>query len=153
MKVFIVFIGLLVLFASAMSYQSDLGRYIVLQNDLKALAEESAAGAALYFDELAYAEGELCFNQEEGGQYVDYLVIQFMKEKSIDDGKLSYEICFQDDLAGYSEPAWEGVSGYKAGIPSVTIRFTYVADDFFRLPFLEVRSVTRMACYELPQSF
>jgi len=50
MKVFIVFLGIFLINISFLSYQGDMGRYVRCQAFLKAVAEECAAGSALYYD-------------------------------------------------------------------------------------------------------
>jgi hypothetical protein len=65
MKSLIVFMGMLLVCAAFVFYQNDMGRYMRAQTALKALAEECAAGAALYFDEEAYAEGRMIFNEDD----------------------------------------------------------------------------------------
>ena len=44
---------------AALSYAGDLNNYVSLQRRLKALAEECAAGAALFIDPAGFAEGTL----------------------------------------------------------------------------------------------
>ncbi|MEL7657016.1 MAG: hypothetical protein AAGU75_14045 [Bacillota bacterium] len=136
MKVFIVFCGLLIVNLSFLSYQGDMGRYVKCQNYLKAVAEESAAGAALYYDEPAYSEGEFRFRYEEGQKYIGYIIEESKTRMPLPKGtKITYEVEFQD----------------KEMIPSVTVSITAVTEDLFHLPFLEVTKVKRTAKYELPQ--
>lgn len=142
MKVFIVFLGLLLINVSFLSYQGDLGRYTRCQMFLKAAAEECAAGAALYYDEAAYAEGKFQFRYDDGRELIEYLMQESRREMSLPCGSiLTYEVLFQDDNTGYEE----------GSIPSVTVEITAVTGDLFRLPFLEVHEIKRAAKYELPQ--
>jgi hypothetical protein len=137
MKVFIVFLGILLINVSFLSYQGDMGRYTRCQAFLKAVAEECAAGAALYYDEPAYAEGQLRFYRDEGRKYIEYIIEESQKEMPLPTGSgISYEAVFQD----------EGVE-----IPSVTVELTAATEDLFRLPFLEIKEIKRAAKYELPQ--
>ncbi len=137
MKVFIVFLGIFMINISFLSYQGDMGRYVRCQAFLKAVAEECAAGAALYYDEDAYSEGQLCFYRDEGRKYIEYIIEESKKEMPLPVGSgITYEAVFQD----------EGTE-----IPSVTVELTAATEDLFRLPFLEVEEIKRAAKYELPQ--
>jgi hypothetical protein len=156
MKVFIVFMGLLIVNVSFLSYQGDLGRYVRCQAFLKAAAEECAAGAALYYDEAAYSDGQFRFKYEEGQEYIDYILEESKGESPLPRGSaLTYEAAFRDDYLGYEDEDGSG-RGYGNGpgtenIPSVTVELTAVTEDLFRLPFLEVTEIKRAAKYELPQ--
>ena len=143
MKVFIVFLGILIINVSFLSYQGDMGRYLQVQSDLKAMAEECAAGAALYYDEEAYSDGLFEFKYEEGRDYIEF-ILEESKDKIpvIQKSDLSYEVLFQDDGLGYEE-------GEES--PSVTVTITAVTEDLFHLPFLEITKIKRAAKYELPQ--
>ncbi len=137
MKVFIVFLGVFLINISFLSYQGDMGRYIRCQAFLKAVAEECAAGAALYYDEDAYSEGRMCFYRDEGRKYIEYIIEKSCKEMPLPAGSgIRYEALFQD----------EGVE-----IPSVTVELTAKTEDLFRLPFLDVTEIKRESKYELPQ--
>jgi len=142
MKVFIVFIGLLIINMSFLSFQGDLGRYVRCQTFLKAIAEECAAGAALYYDEAAYSDGQFRFNYEEGREYIGYLMEESKLGMPLPKNSIiTYEVVFQDDYLGYEEEE----------NPSVKVDITAVTGDLFHLPFLEVREINRAAKYELPQ--
>ena len=156
MKVFIVFCGLLIVNLSFLSYQGDMGRYIQSQNYLKAVAEESAAGAALYYNESAYSEGEFYFRYEEGQKYIDYIINESRSEMPLlKDSEISYEVKFQDDFMGYQESNSDDKHGREndseENIPSVTVSITADTEDMFHLPFIEVTKIKRTAKYELPQ--
>lgn len=158
MKVFIVFCGMLIINVSFLSYQGDMGRYVQGQNFLKAVAEECAAGAALYYDEPAYSEGQFKFNYMEGNEYINYIIEESKKEMPLpSNSMITYEVRFQDDNLGYKEDTSEGTnttvssSESKEGIPSVTVEITAATEDLFHLPFLEVKKLVRTARYELPQ--
>ena len=143
MKVFIIFLGMLIINISFMSYQGDMGRYIQCQAFLKAVAEECAAGAALYYDEAAYSDGWFQFSYEEGHKYIDFIIDKSKKKMPLpEDSILSYEAFFEDDASGYES---------DNGTPSVTVEITAVTKDIFSLPFIEVTQVERAAKYELPQ--
>ena len=154
MKVFIVFLGLLIINVSFLSYQGDMGRYVRCQAFLKAVAEECAAGAALYYDEDAYADGKMRFYYEDGRKCIEYIVAESEKKSPLPGGSdIAYKVEFQDDYLGYGgEPGSPGggAAGTE-GIPSVTVELTAETDDLFRLPFLAVTEIKRAAKYELPQ--
>lgn len=141
MKVFIVFMALLIVNITFMVYQSDAGKYERIQNFLKATAEECAAGAALYYDESFYGDGELVFNYKSGEEYIDYLLQGIRTSSPMEnDTKITYQLVYEDDYTGYR----------KEEIPSVTVTLKASSKDIFRLPFLTVKEVTRRAKYELP---
>lgn len=148
MKVFIVFIGLFLIFVSFLVYHADIGRYAQAQTYVKAMAEECAAGAALYVNEEEYSDASLVFDSDEGQKYAAYIIEESKKKMPFPkDSIITYDINFQDDLLGYHEE--DGTSGE---IPSVTVRIDVETIDMFRLPFLYVDKVSRMAKYELPDS-
>lgn len=141
MKVFIVFIALLVANMTFIFYQGDLNRYIRLQGFLKAVAEEAAAGAALYYDETAYSHGVMIINREEGEKYIEYLVSEAGRKLSLKEGEsLSAELEVFDGRDG---TAVQGVS------PWVTVTLHLNVSDLFRLPFLLKEQVIRSSKYEL----
>ncbi len=143
MKVFIVFLGLFIINVSFLSYQGDLGRYVRCQTFLKAVAEECAAGAALYYDEAAYSDGQFRFYYEEGRKYIEYLIEESKKEMPLPRGSIiTYDVIFHDDVLGYET---------GEDIPSVTVEITAATGDLFHLPFLQVTEIKRAAMYELPQ--
>lgn len=144
MKVFIVFIGLLFVNVTFITYQGDLDRYIQLQTFLKSVAEECAAGAALYYDEEAYSQGLMIINQGEAEKYADDIVERATHTLALGEGEnLSYEIEFVDDSTGGA--ADQGVS------PSVVVTLRFTTADLFRLSFLKVEQVVRSAKYELAE--
>lgn len=155
MKVLIVFFGLLIINISFLTYQGDMGRYVRCQILLKAVAEECAAGAALYFDEAAFSDGHFRFHYEEGRKYIEYMVEEAKKQMPLPANSIiSYEVTFQDDSLGYGSDEGEAAGSeteIDKGIPSVTVVLTAATCDLFRLPFLSVTEIKRAAKYELPQ--
>ncbi|MGI6732838.1 MAG: hypothetical protein ACOX4J_01500 [Anaerovoracaceae bacterium] len=141
MKVFIVFIALLIVNMTFITYQGDLNRYVRLQTFLKAVAEEAAAGAALYYDEVSYSHGSMVINREESEKYLEYLLTQADQILDLEEGEsLTAEMEIIDDESGAAE---EGVP------PSVTVTLRLTVSDLFRLPFLSREQVVRSAKYEL----
>lgn len=130
---------------SFLTYQGDMGRYVRCQTFLKAVAEECAAGAALYYDEASYSDGKLQFYYEEGRGYIEYIMEESKNDMPMPkDSVITYDVVFQDDYLGYEETGEEKN-------PSVTVEITAATKDLFRLPFLEVTEIKRAAMYELPQ--
>lgn len=145
MKAYIVFLGLFIVGIFAVSFQGDLGRYQHEQLLLKEAAEECAAGAALLVDEESYADGKIVFDYEKGKEYVsDYLEYIKRNSKALTEGKVSYQIEFEDYNKGYSE-------NNSSQIPAVTVIIDVMTEDLFKDPFIEVTSLERSARYELPE--
>jgi hypothetical protein len=149
MKALIVFLGMLLICASFVLYRGDMGRYMRAQTALKALAEECAAGAALYFDEDAYAEGRMVFNEDEARAFIAYMLANsgVPAPDAETAGPISASVAFYDDRGPY------GGSLGAFGIvrhPSVVVRLRVATEDVFRLPFLTVTALEREAMYELP---
>ena len=149
MKALIVFLGMMLICTSFVLYRNDMGRYMRAQTALKALAEECAAGAALYFDEDAYAEGRMIFNEGEASAFVAYMLtdsgVPAPDAKAA--GPIAASVTFYDDRGSY------GGSAGAFGIirhPSVVVRLRVATEDVFRLPFLTVTALEREAMYELP---
>ena len=141
MKVFIVFIALLIANITFISYQGDLNRYGRLQTYLKDVAEEAAAGASLYYDEVAYSHGSMVINREEGQKYIEHLLIRAGQTLDLKEGEsLNAEMEILDDSTGAADP---GIS------PAVTVTLHLTVTDLFRLPFLTKEQVVRSAKYEL----
>ena len=142
MKVMLVFLGLLVLGTVAVAHRGDMERYVRLQAELKALAEECAVGAALYYDEEAYSLGLLVIDRQEAEKYILALTQAAEQRLGPDGGTvLSHSMVIKDDVS-HSD-----VLGDTS--PSVTVQLQLLLPDLFRLPFLTVRQITRGAEYEL----
>ena len=143
MKVFIVFLGLLLVNISFLCYQGDLGRYIQEQAILKAAAEECAAGAALLLEEEAYGQGLIIFDKAAGRRYADAHLAYTMH--SISGGESAYYHCalsFEYDECGYGAD-----NALKR--PAVTAEVRVRTEDRFRLPMLTVTDFQRESRYEL----
>ncbi len=175
MKVFIVFLGLLMINLSFVCYQNDMAYYQQLQKELKAVAEECAAGAALYCDEDAYGQGRLVIKDEDAAAYAGHLVDRSeermkrslrptMKGK----GDLDWTLHILDEKTegayrSFHKGRWKSgllselpdsvrrVEGQWRTVyePSVVVDVELETGDLFRLPFLNVFQVKRSAMYEL----
>ncbi len=141
MKVFLVFLAMLVVNTTFVVHQGDLNRYVRLQTFLKALCEEAAGGAALYYDEEAYSQGFMVINQEEGEKYIGYLISKAGESLRLnDEDSLTTGIEIVDEKNGPLEPGM---------CPSVTVTIYLNSVDLFRLPFIKRDQVIRSARYEL----
>lgn len=145
MKVFIVFLGLFIVSASAIVYQGDLGVYNHEQLLLKEAAEECAAGASLLLDQEQFSKGSIVFDDEEGENYTEnYLAYIKRNSKALSNGVVHFEMGFEDEKRGYSPSNVEK-------IPAITVKIKVATADLFRVPFIKVTSLERSARYELPE--
>jgi len=139
MKVFIVFLGLLVLNVSYLSYQGDMEKFVREQAFLKFTAEECAAGAALMLNEDEYGQGEVVFDYVEARLYAENH-LRYVAENSKLEGVLNCELIFQDDQTGYDNG--------QDSVPSVTATVTLETKDIFRMPLISVTEISRSSRYE-----
>ncbi|GAB1475689.1 hypothetical protein MASR2M70_05210 [Bacillota bacterium] len=143
MKVFIVFLALLIVNTTFISFAGDLNRYVRLQTYLKAAAEEAAAGAALYYDEEAFGRGIMIINRDEGEKYIADQIARVEASLNLKEGEsLRAEVEIEDDMGGSADP---GVT------PAVTVTLCLTVTDLFRLPFVCREQVVRSARYELAE--
>lgn len=141
MKVFLVFLSLLMVNVTFVTYQGDMNRYLQLRAFLKAEAEECAAGASLYYDEEAFSNGRMVIAETEARAYVNRITEEAAASHMIPpDGKLFWSMTIADDEKGYPDGERD---------PSVTVNLHLNTPDLFRLPFLEVTEVSREAKYQL----
>ncbi|MCR5481456.1 MAG: hypothetical protein K6F52_01485 [Clostridia bacterium] len=143
MKIYIVFLAMLLAGITALSYNSDMMKFVYEENLLKAVAEECASGAAMLQNEDAYSEGQTVFEEAEGLEYAQNHINYALSKKN---GVKSFEVSleFEDDEKGYSEKN-------SMLIPTVTATVTMKCEDIFRLPFITVSEVTRTSAYELKE--
>ena len=146
MKVFIVFFAMLILNISFLSFNGDMDAYVKLQIHLKALAEESAAGASLFHDKERYGEGLLSIDETAANAYIQFLVQKREENDSLfSKGDISIDTFYFDDVKGYACCSEYRVCKEK---PAVVVTLTYCGDDMFRLPFLFVDTASRTATYQ-----
>ncbi|MEA4988160.1 MAG: hypothetical protein VB095_08880, partial [Anaerovorax sp.] len=115
---------------SFLIYNGDMAHYEKIHLFLKATAEDCAAGAALYYDEEEYSKGEWCIEENEANKFISSQV-KLAEEtlKKAYNGSLEYEVTY--DTA------------------EVTVKLYYeMENDLFRLPFLSINKVSRVAKYE-----
>lgn len=140
MKVFMIFIALLIINTSFMTYHCDLNNYTKLQAYMKALAEDAAAGAALYYDEEAYGNGIMIINKIEGEKFISDLLTQADTRLGLVGNE---SLSFDFDIVDHR--------GEENLIlpPSVTVTIKFTGRELFRLPFLNHNLLVRSARYEL----
>ena len=144
MKVFVVFLAFMMVFVSFMCYSSDMARYADMQRMLKLAAEDCAAAGALASDPEAYGRGKLAIDEDEaigmGFEVMDAAALMPLFRR----GTLSMDMKIYDGEKGY-----EGCEAYglAQGMPSVVCTLEYTGADIFRLPFLQLRSLSRTAAY------
>lgn len=146
MKVLIVFLGLLMIHISFLSYHSDMDRFEKMQTALKAAAEEAAAGAALCQEEEQYGKGLLVIDKKEAEHYVSFVAKDIeTKLPQTMEARVDYEMEIYDDETGY-----QGIKrrGIEEEFPAVWVRLTVKSRDLFRLPFLEKTVTKRSAVYQ-----
>lgn len=129
MKVFIVFLGLLMVNLNFFAYTSDLNRFEKLEQRLKAAAEDCASGAALYYDHDLYGEGLYHIDQRKAQDYIAAQLEAAEKELN------KYLICTLSAQAEFQDR-------------SVVVAVNYQGEDLFRQPFLKKTEVTRIAEYK-----
>lgn len=141
MKIFIVFMGLLVINVSFLSYQGDMNQFVRQQAILKFLAEECAASAAALMDEEEYALGRMVFNHERGEEHVEDFLQYTITAWGLT-GQLSCKLDFEDDQMGYPDEN-------PSEIPAVSATIRYETEDLFHLPFITLTQLERKARYQL----
>lgn len=167
MKVLIIFLGISIIYINILIYQSDINRYNNVQENIKNLADESAASAALYYDEEEYSIGYMVSNKEEALKHVEFIVNSFQaKSTSInfksfdyffyvfDQSKKIYayknsELQYTDDLEAPFYFIDDKGNSILIEEPSIIITIDAYFDDMFRLPFISIESISRSSMYEL----
>ena len=167
MKLFIVFLAIVILNISFLTFQSDLSRYLHMQGTIKAMAEECAAGAALFFKTPEYADGYLVAEADEANKHIEFMLLNTAGTTgSLKMTEIWYEAVFFDDslisrtyrngllqkAIPFTFPFYYIDSQGKevmVSAPSVVVTLNISMKDIFRLPFLEVKEIRRSAMYEL----
>ena len=141
MKVFIVFLGLLIVNVNLMNFHSGLGRYIELQNIFKMASEECAAQAALLLDEEAYAQGRVVFDyeagQRDGINYLTHICKNLGVEKGYD-----LSLLYEDDQHSYS-------TCNINHLPRVVATISVDVGSLFDGSPLGFPVIQRSSCYEI----
>lgn len=144
MKVFIVFLSLLIVEVSLMTFHSGLGRYIELQNTFKMASEECAAQAALLLNEEEFKSGEIVFDYEKGQSDTTAYLAHCCRQLGIPDG-YTLNLLYEDDFCQYSDKNTEHR-------PRVTATISVDVSRLFVSPPFENTVITRSSCYELKSS-
>jgi hypothetical protein len=146
LKVFIIFLALLVLNISFLCYWSDMDRYARMQNELKKLAEECASGAALFRDEEAYSCGSLSIDATAAEAYLTFVLEKMQARQPFSrSGAIAARMEIFDDVKGYAGAEACGIFG---GGPAVMVELTWEGCDLFRLPLVCVETLKRSATYQ-----
>lgn len=95
MKNFIITAGTLFLILTIMQYQFTLNQLLRDKADLKNVADEAAAAAALCVDAESFGEGALCFNRETAASKAGASISANLKERMMKD--LQWEITFNGE--------------------------------------------------------
>ncbi len=134
MKVFIVSMALCIIGIEALVFGWDMNSYSYLQTHLKALAESTAAAAAVNFNLEEFEDsGDIVFYQSEVEGFVEYFVFQASKDMT----------CFQNGSICVEELVLDS-TGDKVGVC-----LSYTSNyDLFRSPFKSEKTLVHMSCYE-----
>lgn len=119
MKTLLVFLAMLLVLSSFFIYVEDTNNYIKLQKSLKALAEECAAGAALFPDSTS-TKDKYVVNTDAAEAYVQFIVSNYSTTLvcfSSDNGAVSVTTAsFINDSGNTCTRAvcsWNPKNGYK----------------------------------------
>lgn len=139
MKVYIVFLGLLIVHVNFMSYNQDLGRYIMLQNFAKVISEECAAQAALLLDEEEFYKDHIIFSKEEADS--ERVLKTSCNRLGIIEG-YTLDLKYEDDSSSYD------IENEDRN-PRVTATISIDVSSLFNTAFFEDAIITRSSCYEI----
>jgi hypothetical protein len=139
MKVYIVFLGLLIVHVHFMVFNQDLGRYIMLQNLFKDTSEECAAQSALLLDEDEYYQGRIVFLKN--GEDSERVLEQACQKLGLEDGYL-LTLHYEDDNYLYDQNNPEMN-------PRVTARISVYVSSLFTSEMFEGLTINRTSCYEI----
>lgn len=128
MKVYIVFISILVALLSLIAFQQEYKKFALLNNIVKEVSEECAVREALLIDQEALREGTFKFlkKEEDSSAYL-MTVLEDLNLK----GKGSLTLTFDDQNK------------------HVTALVTVDASKLFRLPYFKGKEIIKESCYEV----
>ncbi len=167
MKVFIIFLAILIINISFLVHQGDMGRYLRTQTTVKAIAEECGAGAALFFNEACFGDGFLVAEPEEAVRHIEYVIDEAGRTDPYLNGRqIDYHVTFFDDsfiakrfANGVRLPdqpfaypfSYVDFNGKEIiiDVPSVVVTVNIEQGMKFRMPFFHTAPVARSAMYEL----
>lgn len=132
MKNFLVFMAMLIINLSFLTFRSDMNRCIRMQARIEKFAAECAMGATQILNPEAYSLGDMDCELEAAQSYVEYMVEKFNKSDTLAGrGRLSAVL----DIA----EAGEGIT--------VEVTVNYSGQDMFRLPFLHLSTFEKTGVY------
>ena len=128
MKVYIVFISILVALLSLITFQQEYKKFALLNNIVKEVSEECAVREALLIDQEALREGTFKFlkKEEDASTYL-MTVLEDLNLK----GKGFLTLTFDDENK------------------HVTALVTVDASKLFRLPYFKGKEIVKESCYEI----
>ena len=130
MKVFLVFLALLILFSGALVFAEDSRNFMMLQKRLKVLAEECAEAAAMCIDEEESAlQGKVCIDMRRGQAAAEELLARSGYLKGFGSAELSVSVSDYGSTGVRAEVVWRG-------------------EDLMRLSFIKKQKAARTAAYE-----
>ena len=165
MKIFIVFMALLIVNMGLITFQDDHTIYENMQYDIKRIADDCAYGSSMFYDMDAYSEGYLQYDTEEAVRYIETIL---HKRLDKDDGgaieKLEYKayffnengICTVIENGGLAEEftveypySFTDENGYEETVtgPLVKVIISAETGDIFRQDFLYANRVARSSSY------
>lgn len=157
MKTFIATIALVFMFNLFSIFQIDTDTHRRQLERLKFIAEECADSAALFYDQAAFSNGKIIYNQGEGNKAIVYMLKSHLK---LDDtftptsgywrDKIQFDVYYFDETTVTFPHEFEDArTGYKRIIFEPTVIITIEAGrGRMRLPFLNIDSSIRSSAYE-----
>lgn len=165
MKVFMVFIALVIMNVNMLIFHDDLRICRQIDGQVRTAAENAASGAAMYFDPVRYADGYLVYDTGEARKVI-MAQTEKLEEKLADrdsgihwravfynedgSGMIMYDdrevesFSFQFPADG-SEAELEGIELIRE--PTVAVRYEIEMEDVFRQPFLRADKAVGTSAY------
>jgi hypothetical protein len=139
MKIYIVFIGLLIININFMAFNQEMGHYIMLQNLFKATSEECAAQAALLLDEGEYYKGYVVFLKDEEDS--ERALESACEKIGLSEG-YTLTLDYEDDATYYD-------SNNLDENPRVTATIKIDVSSLFTTKIFRETIIERSSCYEI----
>lgn len=74
MKILLYIFGIVLIFSAFSVYDIDNDSYLLMQEQLKHVADDCSAAAMLYYEEDSFRGGDKVFNKTAGNDAVEYLM-------------------------------------------------------------------------------
>lgn len=127
MKVFLIFLALLIVNVNMMVFHDDMRIYREIKESAAEAAENCAHGAAMYFDLESYAEGTLKFDTQQASALIDDVVKRYK----------------ESDAGGYTENINVTTRFFdEDGVCSVFENGEKISSFEFDFPYYEKNSVS-----------